>query len=116
MGKTKYNLTPIYLINFIGSLGFSIVVPFLVFLNGEFGGNAFIFGILLAMYSLFQIPGATILGNLSDRIGRKKVLIQLEGAELLIHSLPKCQRAGTETQQFTYAQLKAREVAKSFNM
>tara|TARA_R100000805_G_C3577123_1_gene81767 strand:- start:229 stop:444 length:216 start_codon:yes stop_codon:yes gene_type:complete len=48
--------------------------------------------------------------------GRKKVLIQLEGAELLIHSLPKCQRAGTETQQFTYAQLKAREVAKSFNM
>ena len=48
--------------------------------------------------------------------GRKKVLIQLEEAELLIHSLPKCQRAGTETQQFTYAQLKAREVAKSFNM
>ncbi len=48
--------------------------------------------------------------------GRKKVLIQLDGVELLIHSLPKCQRAGTETHQFTYAQLKAREVAKSFNM
>jgi len=83
LGKTKYNLTPVYLINFIGSLGFSIVVPFLVFLNGEFGGNAFIFGILLAMYSLFQIPGATILGNLSDRIGRKKVLILSQAGTLI---------------------------------
>ena len=75
MGKTKYDLIPIYLINFIGSLGFSIVVPFLVFLNVEFGGNSFIFGVLLASYSLLQIPGATWLGKLSDRIGRKKVLI-----------------------------------------
>ena len=72
---TKYNLVPIYMINFIGSLGFSIVVPFLVFLNQEFGGSAFIFGVLLAIYSLLQIPGATWLGKLSDRIGRKKVLI-----------------------------------------
>lgn len=82
-GQTKYNLTPIYLINFIGSLGFSIVVPFLVFLNGEFGGNSFIFGILLAMYSLLQIPGATLLGNLSDRIGRKKVLIISQAGTLI---------------------------------
>ena len=50
--------------------------------------------------------------------GRKKVIIKLDwhGAEVMINNLPKCQRAGTETQQFTYAQLKAREVAKSFNM
>jgi len=75
LGQTKYNLIPIYLINFIGSLGFSIVIPFLVFLNGEFGGNSLIFGILLAMYSLLQIPGATFLGKLSDKIGRKKVLV-----------------------------------------
>ena len=75
MSETKFNLVPIYLINFIGSLGFSIVVPFLVFLNLEFGGNSFIFGLLLASYSILQIPGATWLGKLSDRIGRKKVLI-----------------------------------------
>ena len=75
MGGKKFNLIPIYLINFIGSLGFSIVVPFLVFLNAEFGGNSFLFGVLLAVYSLLQIPGATWLGKLSDRIGRKKVLI-----------------------------------------
>ena len=72
---TKINVIPIYLVNFIGSLGFSIVVPFLVFLNLEFGGNSFIFGILLASYSILQIPGAPLLGKLSDKIGRKKVLI-----------------------------------------
>ena len=75
MPETKFNLIPIYLINFIGSLGFSIVVPFLVFLNADFGGNSFIFGLLLASYSLLQIPGATLLGKLSDRIGRKRVLV-----------------------------------------
>jgi len=75
MSETKFSLIPIYLINFIGSLGFSIVVPFLVFLNLEFGGNSLIFGLLLASYSLLQIPGATWLGKLSDRIGRKRVLI-----------------------------------------
>ncbi len=51
--------------------------------------------------------------------GRKRVLIQLNWGwtnEVMIFNLPKCQRTGTETQQFTYARLKAREVAKSFNM
>jgi DHA1 family tetracycline resistance protein-like MFS transporter len=75
LSETKSNLIPIYLINFIGSLGFSIVVPFLIFLNADFGGNSFIFGILLAVYSIMQIPGATLLGRWSDKIGRKKVLI-----------------------------------------
>jgi len=46
-----------------------------VFLNADFGGNSFIFGLLLASYSILQIPGATWLGKLSDRIGRKKILI-----------------------------------------
>jgi len=75
LSETKFKLVPIYLINFIGSLGFSIVVPFLIFLNTDFGGNSFIFGILLAIYSIMQIPGATILGRWSDKVGRKKVLI-----------------------------------------
>ncbi len=66
---------PILLVNFIGILGYSIVVPILIFIVTDFGGNGFIYGILGAMYPFFQFIGAPILGNLSDRIGRKKVLV-----------------------------------------
>jgi len=66
---------PILLVNFIGILGYSVVVPILIFIVIDFGGNGFIYGLLGAMYPFFQFIGAPILGKLSDRIGRKKVLI-----------------------------------------
>ena len=77
MAKTegKCQIFPILLVNFIGSLGFSIVLPFLVFLVKDFGGNAIAYGILGATYSAFQLIGAPILGKWSDRYGRKKVLL-----------------------------------------
>lgn len=71
----KSKIFPILLVNFIGILGYSIVVPVLVFIVIDFGGNGFIYGVLGAMYPFFQFIGAPILGRLSDRIGRKKVLI-----------------------------------------
>ncbi len=66
---------PILLVNFIGILGYSIVIPILIFIVIDMGGNGFIYGILGAMYPFFQFIGAPILGSLSDRIGRKKVLV-----------------------------------------
>jgi len=69
------SLTPLYLVNFIGTLGFSIVLPFLVVMVLKFGGNEFVYGILGATYSFFQFVGAPILGSWSDKIGRRKVLI-----------------------------------------
>jgi MFS transporter, DHA1 family, tetracycline resistance protein len=73
--KESISLFPILLINFIGTLGFSIVLPFLVFLVTDFGGNAIIYGLLAATYPALQLIGAPILGRLSDIQGRKKVLI-----------------------------------------
>ncbi len=66
---------PILLVNFIGVLGYSVVIPILIFIVEDFGGNGFIYGILGAMYPFFQFLGAPLLGQLSDKIGRKKVLI-----------------------------------------
>ena len=66
------SLYPILAVNFVGTLGFSIVLPFLIFLVTRFGGNAVIYGIMGATYSAFQLIGAPILGKWSDIYGRKK--------------------------------------------
>jgi len=72
---SRTQLFPLLLVNFIGTLGFSIVLPFLVFLVMKFGGNAIVYGILAATYPAFQLIGAPILGRWSDIYGRKKVLL-----------------------------------------
>lgn len=59
----------------MGTLGFSIVLPFLVFLVVDFGGNSVIYGILSSIYPAFQLIGAPLLGRWSDTYGRKKVLL-----------------------------------------
>jgi MFS transporter, DHA1 family, tetracycline resistance protein len=73
--ERQSQLFPLLLVNFIGTLGFSIVLPFLVFLVRDFGGNAIAYGILGATYSAFQLIGAPILGKWSDVYGRKKILL-----------------------------------------
>jgi MFS family permease len=62
-------------VNFIGTLGYSIVIPFLVILVTKFGGNALVYGLLSATYSFFQLLGAPVLGRWSDTYGRKKILL-----------------------------------------
>lgn len=78
----KISLFPLLLINFIGTLGFSIVLPFLVFLVIHRGGNAIVYGILNATYPAFQLIGAPILGRSSDIYGRKKILLLSQGGTL----------------------------------
>jgi DHA1 family tetracycline resistance protein-like MFS transporter len=80
--KEQISLFPILLINFIGTLGFSIVLPFLVFLVTDFGGNAIVYGMLAATYPALQLIGAPILGQLSDTYGRKKILLLSHGGTL----------------------------------
>ena len=69
------SLFPILLVNFVGTLGFSIVLPFLVFLVMKFGGDAIVYGLLAATYPAFQLIGSPLLGRWSDIYGRKKVLL-----------------------------------------
>ena len=80
--KEKNSLLPLLLINFIGTLGFSIVLPFLVFLVKDLGGNVIVYGILSATYPAFQLIGAPILGRWSDIYGRKKILLLSHGGTL----------------------------------
>ena len=73
--KERISILPLLLINFVGTLGFSIVLPFLVFLVTDFGGNALVYGIISATYPAFQLIGAPLLGRWSDVYGRKKILL-----------------------------------------
>lgn len=68
-------LHAILAVNFVGTLGFSIVLPFLVFLVIRWGGNALVYGLMGATYSAFQLVGAPILGRWSDRVGRRRILL-----------------------------------------
>jgi len=69
------SIFPVLLVNFIGMLGYSLIIPLLVFLVERFGGNAFVYGLLGATYPACQLIGAPLLGRWSDRIGRRRVLI-----------------------------------------
>ena len=77
------SLLPILVINFIGTLGFSIVLPFLVFLVTDWGGNALVYGLTGATYSTFQLIGAPLLGRWSDRYGRRKILLLSQAGTLV---------------------------------
>lgn len=75
---SKATLFPILLVNFIDALGFSVVIPFLVVIVLKLGGHEVVYGFLSATYSFFQLIGAPILGNWSDKFGRKKILLLSE--------------------------------------
>jgi len=83
MSRTNSTLLPLFAVNFVGTLGVSIVLPFLVYVVTAWGGNAFVYGLMGATYSSFQLLGAPILGRWSDRIGRRKVLLVSQGGTLL---------------------------------
>ncbi|NIT55343.1 MAG: MFS transporter, partial [Aliifodinibius sp.] len=79
----RVTIFPILLVNFIGTLGYSIILPFLIILVLKFGGNELIYGTIGATYSFFQLIGAPILGRWSDKFGRKKILLLSQAGTFL---------------------------------
>lgn len=60
---------------FVDVLGFGIVIPILPFYLIEFGASAFTITILFSTFSFCAFLSAPLLGALSDRIGRRPVLL-----------------------------------------
>jgi len=65
----------VFLIVFIDLVGFGIVIPILPLYAEEFGPSPVIFGLLMASFSIMQFVFSPILGRLSDRFGRRPVLL-----------------------------------------
>jgi DHA1 family tetracycline resistance protein-like MFS transporter len=68
-------LLVIFLTIFVNLVGFGIIVPLLPFYAETFGASPLVVGLLFAVFSLCQLVAAPILGDLSDRYGRRPILI-----------------------------------------
>jgi len=68
-------LLPILGITFIDILGFSILIPIMPFYAKHFGASDPVVGVLFSTFAACQFVAGPLWGNVSDRIGRKAVLI-----------------------------------------
>src|SRR5215216_229454 len=65
----------IFLTIFVNLVGFGIIIPLLPFYAEKFGASPLVIGLLFGIYSICQLVAAPALGDLSDRYGRRPVLI-----------------------------------------
>jgi len=75
MKKQDRNLLIISLIALVNMLGYGIIIPILYAYSKKFGLNDFQNGLLFAVYSVFQFISTPIIGRLSDKYGRRPMLI-----------------------------------------
>ena len=74
--KSKYpELTPLWIGMFCDILGFYIIIPFLPTFIEVFNTTPLVIGFLLATNAVFTLISAPIWGRISDKIGRKPVLL-----------------------------------------
>ncbi|MFF2445811.1 MFS transporter [Neobacillus sp. NPDC058068] len=73
--QTKSALPILFVVMFLVMVGFGIIIPVLPFYAEEIGANPTELGLLMAVYSLMQLIFAPMWGQVSDRIGRKPVMM-----------------------------------------
>jgi DHA1 family tetracycline resistance protein-like MFS transporter len=80
-------LVPLLAITFVDVLGFTILIPILPFYAENFGASPTTVGAIYATLAACSLLSSPFWGRLSDRIGRKGVLIAAQVAGLLGFSL-----------------------------
>jgi MFS transporter, DHA1 family, tetracycline resistance protein len=75
IAENKKPLIVIFLTVFIYLLGFGIVIPIIPTLSLQMGASAFQTGLLLSVYSLMQFIFSPVWGRLSDKYGRRPILL-----------------------------------------
>lgn len=73
--SNRTQLTLIFLTIFIDLLGFGIIIPIAPFYAEHYGATSFHVGLLATVFSLMQFIFAPIWGRLSDRIGRRPIIL-----------------------------------------
>src|SRR5215472_2375722 len=75
----------LFLIVLVDLIGFGLVIPLLPFYALRFAASPQQVTVLLAVYSLMQLFTAPLWGSLSDRVGRRPVLISSMAASALAY-------------------------------
>lgn len=75
MPNTKKALPILFLVMFLVMVGFGIIIPVLPFYAEKIGASPTQLGLLMAVYSLMQLLLGPVWGRVSDRIGRKPVIM-----------------------------------------
>ncbi|RME50753.1 MAG: MFS transporter [Caldilineae bacterium] len=75
MTSNRRNLIILFLTMVVIMLGFGIIIPILPFYVEAMGASGRDLGLLMAIFALMQLIFAPMWGGLSDRIGRKPVLL-----------------------------------------
>src|SRR5499426_1491146 len=73
--KSGPSVLVIFLTVFIDLIGFGIVVPLIALYSRSYGASGFLIGVIGASFSMMQFVFAPIWGRLSDRVGRRPVLL-----------------------------------------
>jgi DHA1 family tetracycline resistance protein-like MFS transporter len=68
-------LINIFIVVFVDLLGFSLILPLLPYYAEQFGASATVVGLLTASYAAASLVGAPLMGRLSDRFGRRPILL-----------------------------------------
>jgi MFS transporter, DHA1 family, tetracycline resistance protein len=68
-------LLAIFLIVAVDILGFTIILPLLPFYSEKLGASPAVVGAVVSIYAVFQLIAGPILGQLSDRFGRRPILL-----------------------------------------
>jgi MFS family permease len=71
----KPSLLVIFLTVFVDLIGFGVVLPLLPIYSDQFGASGLLVGVIMASFSAMQFLFAPAWGRLSDRIGRRPVLL-----------------------------------------
>ena len=71
----KRRLVTVFVIVFVDLLGFGLILPLLPYYADAYGATPFVVGLLAASYAAAQLVGAPVLGRLSDRYGRRPILL-----------------------------------------
>ncbi|MDA9494581.1 MFS transporter [Bradyrhizobium sp. CCBAU 11361] len=74
-GESVLTLVPTSVVVAVDGTGMGIILPLLPFYSQRLGATPFLLGALISVYAVCQLVAGPVVGMLSDRYGRRRVLL-----------------------------------------